>query len=175
MRHGSAITSPIRPAPNGTSGPAAARRHAARRTGNARHHRFQSARAGICRAGVARSAVEFPCIFGGYGQRFAEAGYRQWAKRMQEDVTDAVNDLIKRGIADPKRVASYGASYGGYAALMGAILTPDLYRAVVSLAGVTDLRDLIAFVRKEDGDDLADPTNRAANPIGDPKDRQGGA
>lgn len=105
----------------------------------------------------------------GYGQRFAEAGYRQWAKRMQDDVTDAVNDLIKRGIADPKRIAIYGASYGGYAALMGAVETPELYRAVVSLAGVTDLRDLIAFVRKEDGDD-AESYRYVLRSIGDPKD-----
>jgi len=105
----------------------------------------------------------------GYGQRFAEAGYRQWAKRMQDDVTDAVKDLIARGVADPKRVAIYGASYGGYAALIGAIQTPELYRAAVSLAGVTDLRDLIAFVRKEDGDD-AESYRYVLRSIGDPKD-----
>jgi len=92
---------------------------------------------------------------GGYGRAFAEAGYRQWAGRMQDDVTDAVNDLIEREIADPKRIAIYGASYGGYAALMGAIVTPDLYQAAVSLAGVSDLNQLISYVRKEDGDDAA--------------------
>lgn len=91
----------------------------------------------------------------GYGRRFAEAGYRQWAKRMQDDVTDAVKDLVERGIADPERIAIYGASYGGYAALMGAIVTPDLYRAAVSVAGVSDLRGMIAYVRKEDGADAA--------------------
>lgn len=105
----------------------------------------------------------------GYGQRFAEAGYRQWAKRMQDDVTDAVRDLVERGIADPERIAIYGASYGGYAALMGAVLTPDLYRAVVSLAGVTDLRDLLAFVRREDGDD-SESYRYLLRAIGDPKE-----
>lgn len=104
----------------------------------------------------------------GYGLAFTEAGYRQWAKRMQDDVTDAVNDLVKRGIADPKRIAIYGASYGGYAALMGAVLTPDLYRAAVSVAGVTDLRDFISFVRKEDGED-SESYRYWLKSIGDPK------
>lgn len=92
---------------------------------------------------------------GGYGQAFADAGHRQWAKRMQDDVTDATLDVIKRGVADPKRVAIYGASYGGYAALMGAIATPDLFRAAVSLAGPSDLRAMMAYVKHEDGEDSA--------------------
>lgn len=105
----------------------------------------------------------------GYGQRFAEAGHRQWAKRMQDDVTDAVNELVKRSVADPKRIAIYGASYGGYAALMGAIATPDLYQAAVSLAGVSDLREFIAYVRKEDGED-AETYGYWLKSIGDPKE-----
>ena len=104
----------------------------------------------------------------GYGQRFAEAGYRQWAKRMQDDVTDAVNDLVRRGVADPERIAIYGASYGGYAALMGAVVTPGLYKAAVSLAGVSDLRELISYVRREDGDD-AETYRYWLKSIGDPK------
>jgi dipeptidyl aminopeptidase/acylaminoacyl peptidase len=103
----------------------------------------------------------------GYGGHFAEAGYRQWARRMQDDVTDAVNDLVRRGIADPKHIAIYGASYGGYAALMGPILTPELYQAVVSVAGVSDLRNLIAFVRHEDGED-AETYRYVLRSIGDP-------
>src|SRR5918993_524142 len=47
----------------------------------------------------------------GYGRRFAEAGHRHWAKRMQDDVTDAVDDLVKHGIADRQRIVIYGASY----------------------------------------------------------------
>lgn len=108
----------------------------------------------------------------GYGRRFAEAGYRQWSKRMQDDVTDAVKDLIERGIADPRRVAIYGASYGGYAALMGAIQTPELYRAAVSLAGVSDLRGMIAHVRREDGEDAA-TYQYWLESIGDPKAHRG--
>jgi dipeptidyl aminopeptidase/acylaminoacyl peptidase len=105
---------------------------------------------------------------GGYGHAFAEAGHRQWARRMQDDVTDAVNDLVKRGLADPERIAIYGASYGGYAALIGAIVTPDLYRAAVSLAGVSDLDRFMAYVRREDGDDSA-PYRYWLKSIGDPK------
>lgn len=107
----------------------------------------------------------------GFGQRFAEAGYRQWSRRMQDDVTDAVNDLVKRGVADPGRIAIYGASYGGYAALMGAVVTPGLYKAAVSLAGVGDLRELIAYVRKEDGDD-AETYRYWVKSIGDPKEEK---
>lgn len=92
---------------------------------------------------------------GGYGKAFAEAGHREWARRMQDDVTDATADLVARGVADPKRIAIYGASYGGYAALMGTIVTPELYRAAISLAGVGNLAEMMAYVRHEDGEDAA--------------------
>jgi len=91
----------------------------------------------------------------GYGRRFAEAGHRQWAKRMQDDVTDAVDDLVKHGVADRQRIVIYGASYGGYAALMGAVVTPDLYRAAVSLAGVSDLEVFLKYTRRKGGTDSA--------------------
>jgi dipeptidyl aminopeptidase/acylaminoacyl peptidase len=61
---------------------------------------------------------------------------------MQDDLTDATQWLIRSGVADPRRIAIVGASYGGYAALMGAAKTPDLYRCAVSLAGVSDLLEL---------------------------------
>lgn len=77
----------------------------------------------------------------GFGRRFEEAGYRQWGRAMQDDITDGVRYLIGQGIADPKRICIYGASYGGYAAMWGVIKTPDLYRCGVSLAGISDLRD----------------------------------
>jgi dipeptidyl aminopeptidase/acylaminoacyl peptidase len=89
----------------------------------------------------------------GYGRRFAEAGYRQWSKRMQDDITDAVRDVVARGLADEKRIAIVGASYGGYAALTGAFVTPDLYRAAVSVAGIGDLIEMLDYDRREDGDD----------------------
>ena len=91
----------------------------------------------------------------GYGRKFAEAGHRQWSKRMQDDVTDAVNDLVQHGIADRQHIVIYGASYGGYAALMGAVLTPDLYRAAASLAAVSDLDAFLKYTRRKGGGDTA--------------------
>ncbi|HVH34611.1 MAG TPA: S9 family peptidase, partial [Tahibacter sp.] len=77
---------------------------------------------------------------GGYGPGFEVAGYRQWGGKMQDDVTDATKWAIEQGIADPKRICIYGASYGGYAALMGAVREPDLYRCAIGSVGVYDLR-----------------------------------
>ncbi|HEX4861833.1 MAG TPA: prolyl oligopeptidase family serine peptidase, partial [Rhizomicrobium sp.] len=67
----------------------------------------------------------------GYGARFRSAGYGQWGRKMQEDISDGVKKLIADGIADPKRICIVGASYGGYAALAGATFTPDLYACAV--------------------------------------------
>lgn len=75
----------------------------------------------------------------GYGRTFLEAGYHQWGLKIQDDITDGVKKLIADGIADPKRVCIVGASYGGYTALAGATLTPDLYACAVSYAGISDL------------------------------------
>jgi dipeptidyl aminopeptidase/acylaminoacyl peptidase len=76
---------------------------------------------------------------GGYGRSFIEAGQRQWGRAMQDDVTDATRWAIAEGIANPARVCIYGASYGGYAALMGPIREPGLYKCAASYAGPTDL------------------------------------
>lgn len=84
----------------------------------------------------------------GFGREFGDAGRGQWGLRMQDDVTDGVQHLISAGIADRERICIVGASYGGYAALAGATLTPDLYRCVVSIAGVSDLT---AMLRTERG------------------------
>ena len=75
----------------------------------------------------------------GYGRKFTELGYKQWGQAMQNDITDGVEWLIKKGIADPKRVAIYGASYGGYATLAGVTFTPDLYACAVDYVGVSNL------------------------------------
>ncbi|MDQ0465282.1 dipeptidyl aminopeptidase/acylaminoacyl peptidase [Caulobacter ginsengisoli] len=83
----------------------------------------------------------------GYGRAFAEAGHHHWGDAMQWDVEDCVDSLVKAGRADPKRLAILGGSYGGYAALMGGILKPDLYRCVVSRAGPSDLPKTLADVR----------------------------
>lgn len=75
----------------------------------------------------------------GYGRKFWEASFRQWGRAMQDDITDGVQWLIKEGVADPKRVAIYGGSYGGYATLAGVTLTPDLYAAAVNYVGVSNM------------------------------------
>src|SRR6476469_9707423 len=75
----------------------------------------------------------------GYGRKFWQASFKQWGQAMQDDITDGVQWLIKQGIADPKRVAIYGGSYGGYATLAGVTFTPDLYAAAVDYVGVSNL------------------------------------
>jgi len=75
----------------------------------------------------------------GYGKKFWEASFKQWGKKMQDDITDGVEYLIKEGIADPKRIAIYGGSYGGYAALAGVAFTPELYTCAVDYVGVANL------------------------------------
>jgi dipeptidyl aminopeptidase/acylaminoacyl peptidase len=75
----------------------------------------------------------------GYGRKFWEASFKQWGKKMQDDITDGVQWLIKQGIADPKRIAIYGGSYGGYATLAGVTFTPDLYAAAVDYVGPSNM------------------------------------
>ncbi|MDR1731805.1 MAG: S9 family peptidase [Synergistaceae bacterium] len=82
----------------------------------------------------------------GYGKGFWEAGFKQWGRGMQNDVTDGVEWLIARGIADRNRVAIYGGSYGGYAALAGAAFTPDLYACAVSYVGPSNIFTLLASI-----------------------------
>ncbi|HEV7491610.1 MAG TPA: S9 family peptidase [Rhodanobacteraceae bacterium] len=77
---------------------------------------------------------------GDYGLNFVRAGFRQWGGTMQDDVTDATRWAIAQGVADPKRVCIFGGSYGGYAALEGAVKEPDLYRCAIGYVGVYDLR-----------------------------------
>lgn len=76
----------------------------------------------------------------GYGNDFLLAGFREWGRKMQDDVTDATKWLIDQKLADPARICIVGWSYGGYAALMGAIREPSLYKCAASMAGPTDLK-----------------------------------
>ena len=80
---------------------------------------------------------------GGYGREFVNKGRHQWGRAMQDDLTDAVKWAVAQGIADPQRVAIYGGSYGGYAALAGVTLTPELYRCAINYVGVAKLE--VAF------------------------------
>ncbi len=80
---------------------------------------------------------------GGYGWKFQSAGFGQWGRAMQDDITDGVKKLIADGVADPKRICIVGASYGGYAALAGATFTPDLYACAVSVAGISSVPNIL--------------------------------
>jgi len=75
----------------------------------------------------------------GYGRSFWEKSFKQWGLAMQDDVTDGVQWLIDQEIADPKRIAIYGGSYGGYATLAGLTFTPDLYACGIDYVGVSNL------------------------------------
>ena len=81
----------------------------------------------------------------GYGVTFVEAGHGEWGRKMQTDLSDGVRHLAAQGLIDPKRVAIFGASYGGYAALAGATLDRGVYNCAVSIAGPSDLNALLAF------------------------------
>lgn len=75
----------------------------------------------------------------GYGREFDRAGWREWGGRMQDDITDAVKWAIEQKIADPQKVCIFGASYGGYSAMMGLATTPELFRCGINYVGVTDI------------------------------------
>lgn len=84
----------------------------------------------------------------GYGKEFVTKGYGEWGRKMQDDLDDGVDWLGKSGQIDPKRVCIVGSSYGGYAALWGAIRNPERYRCAASMAGVTDVAAMLRYDRK---------------------------
>lgn len=92
----------------------------------------------LAQAGYAVLQVNFRGS-GNYGRAFRHAGAREWGGTMQDDLTDATRWAVAQGHADAERICIYGASYGGYAALMGVAREPDLYRCAVGYVGVYDL------------------------------------
>jgi len=87
-------------------------------------------------------------------QSFINAGYGQWGRKMQTDLSDGVRYLAKQGTIDPARVCILGASYGGYAALAGVTLDPGVYRCAVSVAGISDLKRMLVWEKqRENGGD----------------------
>lgn len=82
----------------------------------------------------------------GYGKAFLNAGNRQWGAAMHDDLIDGVNWLIDQGIADPKRIAIMGGSYGGYATLVGLTFTPEVFTCGVDIVGPSNLVTLIQSV-----------------------------
>ncbi|WP_332678006.1 alpha/beta hydrolase family protein, partial [Brevundimonas sp.] len=105
---------------------------------------------------------------GGYGLAFAGEGWGRWGDRMQEDVEDAVDHAIRTKGLDAGKVGIMGASYGGYAALMGAVRRPDLYKAAIAICGDSDLPELLDNEKRGDNS----PENEAyrfwSTRIGDP-------
>jgi dipeptidyl aminopeptidase/acylaminoacyl peptidase len=76
----------------------------------------------------------------GFGMRHFQAGWKQWGLAMQDDLADGARAMVAQGVADGKRICIAGASYGGYAALMGVVKDGDLYQCAVDWAGVTDIK-----------------------------------
>jgi dipeptidyl aminopeptidase/acylaminoacyl peptidase len=87
----------------------------------------------------------------GFGDGHRKAGHGEWGGKMQDDITDGVNLLVKYKWADPNKVCIIGGSYGGYAALAGGAYTPDLYKCVAAIAPVADLASMLAAEKREHG------------------------
>ena len=82
----------------------------------------------------------------GYGKKFWAASFKQWGKRMQDDITDGVHWLIENGYADATKIAIYGGSYGGYATLAGITFTPELYCCAIDYVGVSNIFTLLKTI-----------------------------
>jgi dipeptidyl aminopeptidase/acylaminoacyl peptidase len=106
----------------------------------------------------------------GFGQAFRAAGKRQWGALVQDDVTDGVRTLVERGAADAQRVCIVGLGWGGYVALAGATLTPELYACAASVNGVTDLPELLGAMKVKHGPDSVF-FRRWSEEVGQPTDR----
>lgn len=110
---------------------------------------------------------------GGFGREFLEAGYGKWGTTMQDDITDATLAAIEQANIDESRICLFGASYGGYAALMGTIREPELYKCAVGSMGVYNLpmmfeegdipgsKSGIAYLKKVIGEDIAEQKQRS--------------
>jgi dipeptidyl aminopeptidase/acylaminoacyl peptidase len=82
----------------------------------------------------------------GFGLAFDKAGWLEWGGKMQDDLVDGVKWAVAQGIADPQRMCIFGASYGGYATMMGLAQTPELFRCGINYVGVTDLPLLLKTI-----------------------------
>jgi dipeptidyl aminopeptidase/acylaminoacyl peptidase len=100
----------------------------------------------------------------GYGKDFVNAGDKQWAAKMHDDLVDGVNWAIEKGYADPEKVAIFGGSYGGYAALVGATFTPDIFCCAVDIVGPSNLVTLIKSIPPYWSTYLATFHKRVGNP-----------
>lgn len=100
----------------------------------------------------------------GYGKEFLNAGDKEWGGKMHDDLVDAVKWAVDEGIADPARIAIYGGSYGGYAALAGATFTPDLFKCAVDIVGPSNLITFIETIPPYWSTYLAMLHKRVGNP-----------
>jgi dipeptidyl aminopeptidase/acylaminoacyl peptidase len=103
----------------------------------------------------------------GYGKAFVNAGDREWGGQMHDDLVDAVAHITGQQWADPARVAIYGGSYGGYAALVGAAFTPELFRCAVDIVGPSNLKTLIETIPPYWAPMIAQFHNRVGDPAMD--------
>jgi dipeptidyl aminopeptidase/acylaminoacyl peptidase len=104
----------------------------------------------------------------GYGKDFLNAGDREWGARMHDDLLDTVAWVIEQGYAEPERIAIYGGSYGGYAALVGATFSPDAFRCAIDVVGPSDLRTLIRSIPPYWAPLVAQFHQRVGNPDTEP-------
>jgi dipeptidyl aminopeptidase/acylaminoacyl peptidase len=100
----------------------------------------------------------------GYGKAFVAAGDREWGGKMHDDLIDAVSHVTSQGWADPSRVAIYGGSYGGYAALVGAAFTPGVFRCAVDIVGPSNLKTLLETIPPYWAPMIAQLYRRVGNP-----------
>lgn len=105
----------------------------------------------------------------GFGKAFVNAADRQWGLKMHDDLVDAVRWAVAQGIADPKRIAVYGGSYGGYSALAAATFTPELFRCAVPIVAPSNLFTLLRSFPAYWKPFIAQVHRRVGNPD-DPKD-----
>jgi dipeptidyl aminopeptidase/acylaminoacyl peptidase len=100
----------------------------------------------------------------GYGKAFVAAGDREWGGKMHDDLVDAVGYAVSQGLADPSKVAIYGGSYGGYAALVGAAFTPDVFCCAVDIVGPSNLKTLLETIPPYWAPMIAQLYRRVGNP-----------
>jgi dipeptidyl aminopeptidase/acylaminoacyl peptidase len=100
----------------------------------------------------------------GYGKDFVNAGDKEWGGKMHDDLLDAIAWVVEQGWIDPARIAIYGGSYGGYAALVGATFTPEVFRAAVDIVGPSNLKTLIESIPPYWEPLIAQFHNRVGNP-----------
>jgi dipeptidyl aminopeptidase/acylaminoacyl peptidase len=82
----------------------------------------------------------------GFGKKLLSAGFKEWGRKMQDDLIDAVSWAVGQRIADPRKIAIYGGSYGGYATLAGLAFTPEVFACGVDIVGPSNLKTLIASI-----------------------------